>query len=202
MFFVVLAMIVFRFYPITTIMIILLALLNDLPIMTIAYDNTWLDPKPVKWEMRRVLTVATGLGLIGVLETFGLLVIAVLWLKLDQGQIQSFIYLKLAVAGHLTLFVARTRRPFFTRPYPAPILLIAIFATQLLAAMIVGFGWLVAPIPWSYVGLVWGYCLVWVFIEDWFKLHIYHHLAMTGKGHKAFLERVKGHLHSHTFIHD
>jgi H+-transporting ATPase len=114
MFFVVLAMIVFRFYPITTIMIILLALLNDLPIMTIAYDNTWLDPKPVKWEMRRVLTVATGLGLIGVLETFGLLVIAILWLKLDQAQIQSFIYLKLAVAGHLTLFVARTRRLYFS----------------------------------------------------------------------------------------
>ncbi len=202
MFFVVLAMIVFRFYPITTIMIILLALLNDLPIMTIAYDNTWLDPKPVKWEMRRVLTVATGLGLVGVLETFGLLVIAVLWLKLDQAQIQSFIYLKLAVAGHLTLFVARTRRPFLTRPYPAPILLIAIFATQCVAAMIVGFGWLVASIPWSYVGLVWGYCLIWIFIEDWFKLHIYRHLALTRKDHKEFLDKVKGHLHPHSFIRD
>jgi H+-transporting ATPase len=201
MFFVVLAMIVFRFYPITTIMIILLALLNDLPILTIAYDNTWLDPEPVKWEMRRVLTVATGLGLIGVVETFGLLVIAIMWLKLDQAQIQSFIYLKLAVAGHLTLFVARTRRPFLTRPYPAPILLVAILATQVVAAMIVGFGWLVAPIPWSYVALVWGYCLIWIFIEDWCKLHIYRHLALTGKGHRVFLEKVKGQLHSHAFIH-
>jgi H+-transporting ATPase len=197
MFFVVLAMMVFRFYPITTIMIILLALLNDLPIMTIAYDNTWLDPKPVKWEMRRVLTVATGLGLVGVLETFGLLVIAILLLKLDQAQIQSFIYLKLTVAGHMTLFVARTRRPFFTRPFPAPVLLIAILITQCVAAMIVGFGWLVAPIPWSYVGLVWGYCLVWIFIEDWIKLHIYHHLALTRKEHRAFLGMVKGHLHPH-----
>jgi H+-transporting ATPase len=63
MFFVVAAMIVFKFYPITTVMIILLALLNDLPILTIAYDNTWLDPKPVRWNMRRVLTIATVLGL-------------------------------------------------------------------------------------------------------------------------------------------
>jgi H+-transporting ATPase len=70
--------------------------------------------------MRRVLTVSTALGLIGVLETFGLLAIAVLWLKLDRAQIQSFLYLKLAVAGHMTLFVARTRRPFLSRPYPAP----------------------------------------------------------------------------------
>ena len=45
--FVVLAMLVFDFYPITAIMIILLAFFNDVPIMAIATDNTWLDPKPV-----------------------------------------------------------------------------------------------------------------------------------------------------------
>jgi H+-transporting ATPase len=195
MFFVVLAMIVFDFYPITTIMIILLALLNDLPIMTIAYDNTWLDPKPVRWMMRRVLSVSTVLGLIGVIETFGLLVIAKMALKLDQAQIQSFIYLKLAVAGHLTLFVARTRRPFLTKPYPAPVLLFAILGTQAVAAMIVGFGFLVAPIPWSYVALIWGYCLVWVFVEDWAKLHVYHHLELSARHHRPFLKRAQEQLH-------
>jgi H+-transporting ATPase len=197
MFFVVLAMIVFNFYPITTIMIILLALLNDLPIMTIAYDNTWLDPKPVRWVMRRVLSVSTVLGMIGVIETFGILVIANKFLKLDQTQIQSFIYLKLAVAGHLTLFVARTRQPFLTKPYPAPVLLFAILGTQVVAAMIVGFGLLVAPIPWSYVGLIWVYCLAWVFIEDWAKLHVYRHLALAGKHHVSFLGRVQERLHPH-----
>jgi len=197
MFFVALAMIVFDFYPITTVMIILLALLNDLPILTIAYDRTWLDPRPVTWDMRRVLTVATVLGLIGVLETFGILVIAKLAFNLTAAQIQSFIYLKLAVAGHLTLFVARTRRPFLSKPYPAPVLLFAILATQGLAAMIVGFGWLVAPIPWGYVGFVWAYCIAWVFLEDWAKLHVYHHLQLTGKRHVRFLEVIKGSLHSH-----
>ncbi len=197
MFFVVLAMIVFNFYPITAIMIILLALLNDLPIMTIAYDNTWLDPKPVRWEMRRVLTVATVLGLIGVVETFGMLLIAEMVLKLDIPQIQSLIYLKLAVAGHLTLFVARTKRPFLSKPYPAPVLLIAIVCTQTLAALIVGLGLLVTRIPWIYVGMVWGYCLVWVFIEDWAKLQVYHHLRLSGKHHKSFLERIQEPLHPH-----
>jgi H+-transporting ATPase len=197
MFFVVLAMIVFNFYPITTIMIILLALLNDLPIMTIAYDNTRLEPNPVRWDMRRILSVALVLGLIGVVETFGMLVIAEMVLKLTEARIQSLIYLKLAVAGHLTLLVARTRRPFLSKPYPAPVLLIAILATQTVAALIVGFGFLVEPIPWSYVGLVWGYCLVWVFVEDWAKLHVYRHLALTGKRHAAFLDRVQAPLHPH-----
>jgi H+-transporting ATPase len=184
-------MTLFNFYPITTIMIILLALLNDLPIMTIAYDNTWLDPKPVRWDMRRILTVATSLGLIGVVETFGMLVLALKVFNFDIAQTQSLMYLKLAVAGHLTLFVARTKRPFLTKPYPAPVLLVAILLTQALAAAIVGFGLLVTPIPWKYVGIVWGYCAVWVFIEDWAKLQVYKHLNTSGGHHVKFLNRIK-----------
>ena len=195
MFFVSLAMIVFNFYPIDTIMIILLALLNDLPIMTIARDNTHLEPKPVRWNMRRVLTISTVIGLIGVLETFGLLVIGRVFLDLGGSELQSFIYLKLAVAGHLTLLVVRTKGPFLKKPYPAPILLAAILGTQLVAVCIVGFGILVAPIPWSYIGLIWGYCLVWVFLEDWAKLHLYKHLEFQGKRHRDFLDRVQEHFH-------
>ncbi len=195
MFFVTLTMIILNFYPITTVMIILLALLNDLPILTIGYDNTWLEPNPVRWNMRRVLSVATVLGLLGVIETFGLLLIGKFLLNLDVPQLQSFIYLKLAVAGHLTLFVARTRRPFLSKPHPSPILLGAILLTQAAAALIVGFGFLVASIPWAYIGLIWGYCLVWVFIEDWAKLRVYHHLQFTGKRHRTFLDRAHMPLH-------
>jgi H+-transporting ATPase len=84
-----------------------------------------------------------------------------------------------------------------TKPYPAPVLLIAILGTQVAAALIAGFGFLVSPIPWSYVGLVWAYCLVWVFIEDWAKLHVYGHLALSGKRHRSFLDRIKAPLHPH-----
>ena len=190
MFFVVLAMLVFNFYPITAIMIILLAFLNDLPIMTIAYDNTWLDPKPVRWEMRRVLTVSTVLGLIGVVETFGILVIAKLWMHLSVAEIQTFIFLKLAVAGHLTLFVARTKRPFLTKPYPAPIVLWSAIVTKLAATLLVAFGFgFVTPISWSAIGFVWGYCIVWIFIEDWAKLDVYHHLQTDAPRHLWLLKR-------------
>jgi H+-transporting ATPase len=198
MFFVVLAMIVFNFYPITTVMIILLALLNDLPIMTIAFDNTHLAAKPVRWDMRRVLTISTVLGLIGVVETFGLLLIAKLLFHLDGEQLQSLIYLKLAVAGHLTLLVVRTKRPFLSKPHPAPVLLGAILGTQILAILIVGFGFLVAPIPWSYIGFTWIYCIVWIFIEDRAKLHLYSHLDLSGKRHTDFLGRLQKECHSHT----
>ena len=196
MFFVVLAMIVFDFYPITAIMIILLAFFNDVPIMAIAYDNTWLDPQPVRWNMHRVFTVSTVLGLIGVFETFGLLLIAREWLKLDESQIQTFIFLKLAVAGHLTLFVSRTRRPFLTRPFPAGALLWSAIITKVLATLLVAFGFgLVTPISWESIGLIWAYCLVWVFIEDWAKLNVYRHLDLSKPRHRSFLQRIKASAH-------
>jgi len=173
MFFMVAAMLVYQFYPITAIMIILLALLNDIPIMAIAYDNTWLDPKPVRWQMHRVLTIATVLGLIGVVETFLLLIITYTWLDIGLAQVQTILFLKLSIAGHLTLFVARTRRPMWRHPWPAPALLFAILGTQVVAALIAGFGILVQPIPWTYIALIWAYCLAWVFIEDLSKLAVY-----------------------------
>ena len=198
LFFVSLTMLVLNFYPLNAVLIILLAVLNDLPIMVIAYDNTWLDPKPVRWDMRRVLTVSTTLGLVGVVETFGLLLIGMKLLGLSGAELQSLIYLKLAVAGHLTLFVARTRRPFFTKPYPSRVLLLAILGTQALAAMIVGFGIFVTPIPWLYVVYVWAYCLIWMFIEDAVKLDVYRHLRLAGKRHRGFLMRMQRSFHHYS----
>jgi H+-transporting ATPase len=199
MFFVVLAMTIFNFYPITAIMIILLAFFNDLPIMTIAYDNTWLDPKPVRWDMRRVLTVSTVLGLIGVVETFGMLLIGKMVLGLNISQIQTLIFLKLAVAGHLTLFVARTKRPFLTKPYPAPILLWSAIGTKVLATFLVVYGiGLVTPISWATAGIVWGYALAWIFVEDWAKLQVYKHLNTSSEHHEKFLNIIKEPLHSHS----
>lgn len=195
MFFVVLAMIVYNFYPITAIMIILLAFFNDVPIMTIASDNTLVDPEPVRWDMHRVLTVATVLGLIGVIETFGMLIIAKQWLGLDLPQIQTYIFLKLAVAGHLTLFVVRTPHMFLARPFPSATLLWSAVLTKLLATLFVVYPFgLIAAIHWSDVGLIWGYCIIWVFIEDLVKLTVYRHLRMTGSRHRNFLRVVKERL--------
>jgi len=189
MIFVVLAMVAFNFYPITAIMIILLAFFNDLPIMTISIDNTWLDPKPVRWNMPRVLTVATVLGLIGVIETFGLLVIALKGLHMSIPEIQSLIFLKLVVAGHMTLFVVRSRRHFFRRPWPSPWLIGALFTGEILATLLVvhPFG-LLAPITWAQAGIVWAYALAWIPIEDWAKMAVYRHIDFSRRGHRRFLE--------------
>ena len=192
MFFVVLAIVFFNFYPITAIMIILLAFFNDVPIMAIAFDNTRLDPNPVKWNMRRVLTISTALGLTGVAGSFLMLIIAKNWLGLDIREIQTFVFLKMAVAGHFTLFVTRTSRKFWQKPYPAPILLWSAIGTKVLATLFVVYPLgLITAIHWRAVGLIWAYCIAWLFMGDFVKLEVLRHLDMSGRRHVGFLQLVK-----------
>ena len=170
--FMTLSSLIFNFYPVTALMIVLLALLNDLPIMTIAFDNVKYSDKPERWNMRVVLGIATVLGIAGVVSSFGILYIGKEILHLTPECIQSFIYLKLSVAGHLTLFVARTRGPFWSIR-PAKVLLLAIVSTQLIATLIVVYGILLPPIGWNLALFVWVYALAWFVVNDYVKRAAY-----------------------------
>ena len=71
-----LAILVFKFYPVTAVMIVMIALLNDGAILSIAYDNVHYKNKPEAWNMRLVLAISTVLGVIGVVSAFGLFYLA------------------------------------------------------------------------------------------------------------------------------
>jgi H+-transporting ATPase len=173
------SIVVFQFYPVTALMLVLLALLNDLPIMTIAYDNVKYSDKPERWDMRTLLGIATFLGVIGVFSSFGILYIGLNVLKLDPLVLQSFIYLKLSVAGHLTIFVARTRGHFWSVK-PAKPLLFAVIATQLVATIITVYGILLPAMGLGLAALVWGYALLLFVITDFAKVRLYKLLNHTG----------------------
>jgi H+-transporting ATPase len=173
------SIVVFQFYPVTALMIVLLALLNDLPIMTIAYDNVKYSDKPERWDMRTLLGIATFLGIIGVFSTFGILYIGNVVLQLDRLVLQSFIYLKLSVAGHLTVFVARTKGPFWSVK-PATPLLFAVIVTQLVATLITVYGILLPAMGWTLALLVWGYALLLFVITDFAKVQLCKLLNHTG----------------------
>ena len=177
--FITLSIIIFQFYPVTALMIVLLAILNDLPIITIAYDNVRFSGKPKRWNMRTVLGIATFLGIIGVLSTFGIFYIGLNIFNLDTAVLQSFIYLKLSVAGHLTVFVARTRDHFWSIK-PARQLLLAVMLTQLTATLITVYGILLPPMGWGLALFVWGYALLLFVVTDFLKVYFYKVLDHTG----------------------
>jgi H+-transporting ATPase len=170
--FMTLAILVFNFFPVTAFMIVLLALLNDGAILSIAYDRTRPSDTPEAWDMRQVLSIATVLGVTGVISTFGLFVLAERVLDLDRDTIRTLMYLKLSVAGHLTIFLTRTRGSFWSTP-PALVLLLAVVGTQLIATTIAVSGLFMTPIGWEWALLVWGYALAWFILNDRVKLLAY-----------------------------
>jgi H+-transporting ATPase len=167
------SIVIFNFYPVTAIMIIILAFLNDLPILAIAYDRTRVDEKPVRWNMKEVMGVSTVLGVLGVIASFGIFYIAREYIRLSPDIVQSFIFLKLAVAGHLTIFITRTENRFWQKPYPSRSLFWAALLTKVVATLFAVFGWFVAPIGWRYALLVWVYALAWFVINDSVKIWAY-----------------------------
>src|SRR5438046_9238498 len=152
MVFVVLASIYYHFFPLTAIMLIALALLDDVPIMTIAFDNASVPPQPVKWELDRVLVISSVLGLLGVIQSFGLLYLGDPFHHLVNPQLQLLLFLQLVAGGHLMLLVTRTRRAFWKPPYPNAKLVFAIVVTQIAAVFMCSHGWLVPPLPCSIIG--------------------------------------------------
>jgi H+-transporting ATPase len=163
------SIVVFSFFPVTPVMIVLLALLNDGAILSIAYDNATAAPHPVRWQMRDVLAIATALGLIGVVASFGLFAYTHKVLDLGDDKVRALMYLKLSVAGHLTIFVTRTRDRFW-RSRPAPILVAAVVGTQLVATLIAVYGIFMTAIGWGAAALVWCYALAWMFVNDEVKI--------------------------------
>ena len=167
--FITLAILVFNFFPVTAVMIVMLALLNDGAILSIAYDNVHYKKQPEAWNMRLVLGIATVLGVVGPIAAFGLFYLGDRVFHLDHPQLQTLMYLKLSVAGHLTIFLARTRGPFWSIR-PARILVLAVLGTQLIATLIAVYGIFMTPLGWGWALVVWGYALVWFLLTDRVKL--------------------------------
>ena len=177
--FMTLSIVLFNFYPVTALMIILLALLNDLPILTIAYDKTRVQKEPVRWSMRELLGVSTILGLIGVVASFGLFYI-LREMGFSEATIQSMIFLKLLVAGHATIFLTRTEGWFWKRPFPASLLMHASFWSALAGTLVVVYGFMVTPIGWAHALWIWAYALAWLPLNDVIKRSAYRTLRSGG----------------------
>ncbi len=170
--FMTLAILIFNFYPLTAVMIVMLALLNDGAILSIAYDNVHYKDEPEAWNMRLVLGIATVLGLVGPIAAFGLFFLGDRVFHLDRPHLQTMMYLMLSVAGHLTIFQTRTRGPFWSIR-PARVLWMAVLGTQLVATLIAVYGLFMAPLGWGWALFVWGYAVAWFLVTDPVKLLAY-----------------------------
>lgn len=180
-----LSVLAFAFYPITPIMIILLVILNDIAIVAIAWDNAPTPQWPLRWQLSHILIIAAVLGVPGVVASFLLYWLLQGPLDFSLPFIQTALFLKLLIAGHLTLFLTRQEGWFWQWPYPSLVLFLALELTQIAGTLVAVYGILIPPIGWMWAGIIWGYAIAWMFVLDGAKVLTYRFLRRPPPGKEA-----------------
>ncbi len=168
----------FNAVPLGAHQIVLLAIVNDLPILTMAGDHVTEAKGPESWGMGRLIPIATVLGLTGLANSYGLYFIfrhLELAGRVTHGQLETAMFLLLSVSGHMLFFCARSRRNWFKPPGPSRLLLTAILTTMAFSTTIslVGLGPVLRALQPLYGLYVWLWALVWWQITDGVKLLTY-----------------------------
>ena len=213
-----------EFFHMPVLMLMLITLLNDGTLITIAYDYATASDTPNKWNIPALFVTSSVLGMVSCLSS-----LLVLFLLLDShnpdgffakvgmsgveyGQITTAIYLKVSVSDFLTLFSARTGPKWFWQVKPAPILVVG-GVTALTISSILSIVWPESsPDGIETEGLrsnmgvfvfIWLYCIFFWLVQDAAKVAAYklmfktnfNGINDTGEGCSCFVENIFHHAY-------
>ncbi len=160
---------VYRTYPLTPLQIIMIALLNDIPIISLAFDRVKTVSRPAKVDVRQRFILSSLYGTAGILNSLILFVIMKNILHLDWGLIQTIYFLKLTVSGHMLIYVAHTKERWF-KFLPSKEVILATSITQLTATIFAVTGFLMpAKVPLEWIIIVWVWSFFWMQISELMK---------------------------------
>jgi len=174
------------FWYMPVIALIIITLLNDGTIISIAYDNVQPNADPDMWNLSSIFFMSFVLGMIVCGSSLLLLDAAMsadksrnlfgaFDIDLDFGQIMSAMYLKVSISDFLTLLSARTHGLFLGH-LPGKLLscafLVAVGISTIFACTW-PFGGGMSAIPSKAAGLIWAYCIAWFFVQDIAKTLLY-----------------------------
>ena len=160
--------IIYLQYPMTPIQILILALLNDVPIISLAYDNVRATSRPAAVDAKKRTLLGSLYGLTGVVNSVLFVVIARNIFHLDWSIVQTLFFLKLSVGGHMLIYVAHTKERWY-KFLPNKVVIIATSITQILATILAISGFFMSPIKLSWALLVWGWAFIWMQISELVK---------------------------------
>ncbi len=162
--------IIYRFYPLTPLQIILIALLNDVPIISLAFDRVKVKRRPAKINVRSRFIMSTLFGLVGVVNSMLMFYLTKNVLELSWQTIQTMFFLKLTVSGHLLIFVAHTKERWY-KFLPSKEVIWATVGTQLIATVIALGGFLMpTKLKLWEVIVVWVWAFFWMQVGEGLKL--------------------------------
>lgn len=156
-------------YPITPAQIILIAFLNDLPIITLAFNRVKTTHAPAMSRSKRKTYRGVLHGGIGIASSLLMFYYMYYVANLPLEIIQTAFFLKLTVAGHMLIYVAHTDERWY-RFLPSRQVILATTITQLIATLMAGVGLFMAKLPIEWIVFVWIWSFAWMQASDLAKV--------------------------------
>ena len=159
----------YGFYPLEPLQLILLAFLNDIPIISLAVDRVKISSKPSEIKSKERLGLSLLFGLVGVLNSILMFLVVLKFLHFPLPIIQTMFFLKLTVSGHSLIFVSHTKERWY-KFLPSKEVVLATVITQIIATALAVSGFLMpAKISLLLAGFVWLWALLWMQISELMK---------------------------------
>lgn len=157
-------------YPLSPLQLILIAVLNDIPVISLAGNRVRVAPRPSRLRVGEQFGQSLLFGTVGVVNSLLLYAVALYALKLPLAVVQTLFFLKLTVSGHLLLYVAHTKERWW-RYLPSGTVIAATGTTQLIATLLALTGFLMpAAVSWPLALFVWAWSLAFMQISEAVKL--------------------------------
>jgi len=165
--------ILFLNFELEPVQVMLLALLNDLSLVSIAFDRAMSSPRPLKWNLPYLISMGVILSSVMVSATIATYYVAHKsswgW-ELPLDETQTAVYLQISVSGHLAIFSTRVQDAVFLTFAPSKILVAGVVFSQVVATLLCGFGLLVTQLDWTHIGYVWAIAIATFVLVDYAKL--------------------------------
>lgn len=159
----------YKDFPLSPIQIIILALLNDIPIISLAFNRVTIPKTPAKADVKKRALLGTIFGFVGIANSLILFLSAKSVWHLDWATIQTMFFLKLSISGHLLIYVAHTEKRWW-KFLPSKQVIWATTLTQILATVFALTGFLMQPVSWQLVLFVWIWAFIWMQVSDGTKI--------------------------------
>lgn len=147
-------------YPLSPVHLLLLALLNDIPIISLAYDRVKALNRPSAINVKQRMTLSLLFGGVGLLNSLLFFVLLRNW-QFSSDIIQTAFFLKLTVSGHLLIYVSHTEDRWW-KFLPHNKVITATAITQIIATIMALTGFVIAKIPWQMAVFVWLWSIFWM----------------------------------------
>jgi H+-transporting ATPase len=189
-----------NFFNLPVLSLVIVVILNDFAIISIAYDNVEASAIPETWTLKVVFSVAVWIGTVAVCGQMTMLSMLLsnheeggcdstdcsFLAKFTYGQILTAIWLVLSLLDFFSVFSARIMAGFFFQRKPGmPLVCAAMFAMAL--STILAYNWPFNGAPGAkglkmesldgnQIGFIWAYCIGWFLVQDLTKHFFYRAL--------------------------